>query len=376
MYNAEKTASTDPTYILGVSRPSLIVDLDAGGVLEARCVNDQPVFLEVNSCGYSGEKLFSSNVYELLSVKFYNGPLHGNDALPNYYNAREVYEISFLLKETTNTTVDGQTFYEPICTNTLVKNLPPDLIVSNLITASSKLSSINNSIIVDILSAIQASAEAIAANSGSLVSVDSDAPLFPLTTSAREIAPSAFVYYVGSGEEPPCSTPVKHVVVSDIITVPEIFMEVIESATTSSRVAVTLLRDVLPTTTLYQGRLYQMESSGVGRGSKGDSTTEEESAKVNNQLIALTVVDLVLLGVVLVLVLTHYEIIVGPPRGLGGLNTRVMWDSRSFAFQEKLKEMEEEEEEERMLEKERKEREAERENEGGDESSIDDGEGI
>lgn len=367
VYNAEKT---DPTYILSISSPSLVVDLDPGGVLEARCVNEQPILLQVDSCGSSGESFFSTDVYELLSVKFFNGPLHGNSDLPNYYTTGEVYEISFLLKETTNTTVDGQTFYEPICTDTLSKRLPPDLIVSILISPTSKLSSTNNSIIVDILSGIQNSIDDMTNNSGALVQIDSAAPLFPLTTSAREVAPSRFVYYVGSVEEPPCGTPVKHVVVSDIINVPAIFVEMIESASASSRVAVTLLRDVLSSTTVYQGRLYQIENKGVGGGAKESTSTAVESATVNNELIALIAVDLLLLGVVLVLVLTHYEIMVGPPRGLGGLNARVMWDSRSFAFQQKLKEMQAEDEEERMLGTEKREREAERAMEETEESSI------
>lgn len=345
-------AATSPPSIVSTTDSSMILNLDGGGVLGARCVQGQTMFLEVDSCGSSGQSLFSKTTFELMAIKFFNGPLHGNSELANFYAFGEVYEIEFFLQEAETLTINGITVYKSTCTKYTAEHFSPDLIISIFGSPSSKQSSINNSILVDILSMVPKAMENLNSNSGYQLWFDSSSPFLPILTSAREVSPSQFFYYEGSLEEPPCTTGVPHVVLNDVLSFPSIFFSVIDSASTGSSVAMTLLRDVLDGTKIYRGRLYQLEDvkgSGTVVATNGTSTATKkergESTSASKEVVALIVVNLLLLGAVLILALTHFEIMVGPPAGFGGLNSRVLWDQRSFVLRDRLKALEEEQKE-------------------------------
>eukprot|EP00796_Vickermania_ingenoplastis_P009789 gene9789-6866_t len=348
-----------------LNKPSstVIIAMNAGGVVEARCVDNAPMFVQVWNCDGEGTDPSiakaaknilddledgDTQLMEVIKVQFYNGPNHGMLFADNeFFSPGRYYETEYHLAKVTDKFVyRGETYYESQCKNFENSRRTSDLIISLLFTPSAVQGSANSSTTVDLLGELTSVGKYVSNLSAYYNALELDHPLMPLLATSSVRSGIGFFYYEGSLSEPPCTPSTPRLVSQTILTSPPAVLNLLR--TTSGQpwnAAGSLVRPLLKTTKLYAGQLYQLQNNyfdNVAAEERAKREAENNSeAHMDSRVLALVVLNIVLLGMVSMLVLSRYALLEFMPPGLGGLNVRFEWFRRSYVKAAELQRREE-----------------------------------
>eukprot|EP00796_Vickermania_ingenoplastis_P009788 gene9788-6865_t len=340
---ADKISWTKPS-------PSFLMDLNPAGSLRARCTKDAPLFVRVHYCGTSGgvEGMMPDQVMEVVKVQYFAGVMHTFESIPNMVSSGDYYEAEYHLVAAekiadSDTNLVNDAKYRSVCQSTIVQRKAADLIISVIMTGSTKQVTVNDSIVVDVLKELSGAERMLQSNSGTSYTVNAETPLLPLMATTIKDNSMWFYFYEGSVAEPPCTPKVKRIVLKGVITLPMTLINLISSVASAYWNQLNALqRKRLDATTIYQGKLYQFRT-GLDSDVPQESSTPEASGKVmekytmDDRVLGLAITCILLFGVLLILLFSRYALVEFLPVGFGGLNYRMEWFRRSYEKAEELK---------------------------------------